>query len=463
MTNLRICFEQFKELGGVFNMDIENDAQRMLEKYPLCDHCLGRQFAFLGQGLDNEERGKIIKTLLTMNAHKMVLSKDNRGIKLLRILSENGSFPMATEMLRRLKRRTKEPRKCFLCEGHFEELESYVEKAVEMLKEYEFETFLVGVKLPTEVEEREDEFKAELSVQYGESLRSEFSRVFGKMLCEKTGKLVNFANPHIVILVNPFNGEMCLQVNSLFIMGRYRKLVCGIPQTRWLCPKCKGEGCLKCGGKGRIYLESIEELIGEPTLEVTQGGEYSFHAAGREDVDVRMLGRGRPFIIQVKKPRKRKIDLSDLEKRINMNANGKIEVRDLRLADKRMVRRLKLAESFQKTYNVTVKFDREISDEDISKLKDHMTNIIIRQQTPRRVLRRRADKVREKKIYETKIKRLSPNTIIMRIKCQGGLYVKELVTGDNGRTSPSVSEIVGANAEPLKLDVMQISTRSERR
>jgi len=47
----------------------------------------------------------------------------------------------------------------------------------------------------------------------------------------------------------------------------------------------------------------------------------------------------------------------------------------------------------------------------------------------------------------------------MKIRCQGGLYVKELVTGDEGRTEPNVSKIVDAKAEPLELDVLNVSVK----
>jgi len=44
----------------------------------------------------------------------------------------------------------------------------------------------------------------------------------------------------------------------------------------------------------------------------------------------------------------------------------------------------------------------------------------------------------------------------MIVRCQGGLYVKELVSGDEGRTSPSVSELLGFEAKTLKLDVLNV-------
>ena len=158
----------------------------------------------------------------------------------------------------------------------------------------------------------------------------------------------------------------------------------------------------------------------------------------------------------MKKPRRRRIDLTALEEAINGEAEGKIEVSGLHLVDKDMVRKLKRMEGAEKIYRVIVEFERAISDEEIERIKRTFTNMKIAQRTPLRVLHRRADKVREKYIYEVKIKRLKPNSAEMRIRCQGGLYVKELVSGDNGRTKPSVASIAGVKAEVKELDVLEV-------
>ena len=441
-------------------MEIAEKAQRMLEKHPLCDHCLGRQFAFLGYGMDNRDRGRTLKTLLAMKGHERALAGKKEGVQLLKMLAENAAFPMATELLKRLKRRPKKPRACYLCGGCFESLPTFVIKIMERLQDYEYDSFLVGIKLPTEAEEKGDEFKAQFEVQHSESMKNELSREIGKMLSDRTGKTVDFMKPQIVVLANPFTGDIGLQVNPVFIMGRYRKLVRGIPQSKWFCPKCRGRGCPECGGTGKLYPESVEEFIAEPVMEKVQGGDASFHGAGREDIDARMLGRGRPFIIQIRKPRKRTIDLPELERVINERATGKIAVRNLRLVDKGMIRRLKNLEASRKTYRLAVKFDRDVSDEELRKLEHSLTGAKVHQQTPTRVLHRRADRTREKHIYEASVKRISPNSIEVKIKCQGGLYVKELVTGDDGRTEPNMSKIVGSKAEPLDLDVLNIQAKT---
>jgi len=442
-------------------MDILEKAQRMLEDKPLCDNCLGRQFAFLGYGMENHERGRAIKILLTMKGHRLALLKRPEGIALLETLAENGAFPMAAVVLQKLEQTSKEKRECFLCKNRFNVLSSLVEKAVNMLRDYEYDTFLVGIKLPMEIEEREDELKAKFGIEHGENMRNEFSRLIGKMLLEAAGKRVDYMKPQIVVLLNPFTEEIELQVNSLFIMGRYKKLIRGIPQSKWLCRRCRGRGCSSCNWTGKMYPESVEELIAEPILEMTLGEDSSFHGAGREDIDARMLGTGRPFVIEIKKPRKRRLDLSELERLINERAQGKIEVLGLKYVDREAVVKIKDMESAQKTYRVTVEFEREVHDEELEKLRKALTDITVLQQTPTRVLHRRADLTREKHIYETKIKRISPNRIELTIKCQGGLYVKELITGDNGRTQPNVSEIIGAKAQPLELDVLSVMEEME--
>ena len=443
-------------------MGILEKAVQMLTEHPLCNHCLGRHFALLGYGVENMNRGKAIKLLLTMRGHQLTLSEGKTGIALLKTVASNGSFEMARDILKRFNKRAPAKRTCYLCDGKFERINALVKKAVNELENYEFATFLIGVELPLEVAEREDEFKANFNVTHGESMKSQFSRDIGKEIFEVTNRDVDYGKPDIVVLVNPFTNCIRLQINSLFIAGRYKKLVRGIPQSRWLCGKCNGRGCESCNWTGKKYQESVEELIGIPMLELAEGQEIAFHGAGREDIDARMLGSGRPFVLEVKEPKKRFIDLQRLEHAINERARGKVEVHNLRFADKDVVRRVKKAEAAEKVYCVIMEFGRNVSGEELEDVERMLSNVTVRQQTPQRVLHRRADLIREKYIYKAKVKRLAHNRAEMQIRCQGGLYIKELVTGDEGRTKPSVASILDIKATPLQLDVLSVVAGEEK-
>ncbi len=440
-------------------MSILQAVQKMLEKYPLCDSCLGRQFALLGHGIQNEDRGRTIKLSLAFEAHALALAKSKQGIAVLRVLATNGFSDISKEIASRLGEcidAEDVPKECFLCENKLRLCDDLAEKALGILQEYEYNSFLVGIDIPLNIAEREDEFRAEFGVSHGESLRKEFGRAVGKRIAEKNGKSVDFRRPEVVVLVEPFTFNVKLQANPLFIAGRYKKLVRSIPQSKWFCSECRGKGCVKCSWTGKMYSESVQEIVEKPILEATNGASASFHASGREDIDARMLGSGRPFVIEIASPKKRFLNLTKIKDEVNAFGAKRVVVLGLEFADRGGVRKLKGGESRQKEYRVLIEFERKITKEDMRFLEKNLTNVMIKQKTPVRVLHRRADKTREKYIYEVGLKKLSLQKAEMTLRCQGGLYVKELVTGDEGRTMPSVSELLKNRAKPFELDVLNI-------
>jgi tRNA pseudouridine synthase 10 len=440
-------------------MDVLKKAFEILSKYPLCDHCLGRQFALLGYSMENNVRGKSLKVSLILQANDLAAEKNVEGIKHLKVLASNGFSREAQETLKHLKKRIPKKDdaiKCALCDGKFEIVGDLTQKAIAAIEDYEFTTFLVGIELPLKVEEHEDEFKAAANVGYEESIKHEFGRLLGKAVAKHMGKEANYLKPDLVIIFNPFLERVRIQVNPLFVSGRYRKLVRTIPQSKWFCSDCRGRGCEKCGGTGKLYPESVEELSSKALLEATQGEEAFLHASGREDIDARMLGSGRPFVIEVSKPKKRFVDLTYIETQINAGAVGKVEVSGLRFTTKDVVRRLKNGENAQKEYSLLAEFENELSDQDLHMIEEKLSGVCIKQQTPLRVLHRRADLIREKYIYQVKVKKVSLKRALLEIRCQGGLYVKELVSGDEGRTVPNVSDLLNNRAKTLKLDVLNV-------
>ncbi len=97
-------------------MNVLANALQMIEKYPLCDNCLGRQFALLGYGLENNRRGEALKLTLTLQASAEAASKDSKSIKQLKVLATNGFSKVAEVTLKKLKKRLPktESKHCFL-------------------------------------------------------------------------------------------------------------------------------------------------------------------------------------------------------------------------------------------------------------------------------------------------------------------------------------------------------------
>jgi len=203
----------------------------------------------------------------------------------------------------------------------------------------------------------------------------------------------------------------------------------------------------------------VETLIGEVMRKFFEAEDYRLHAAGREDYDARMLGSGRPFVMELVRPRVRKVSLREVERAINEWAGGTIEVTGLRYASWELVEILKSrATETKKVYRALVEVEGEITPRELSELERALSGVVIEQRTPTRVLRRRADLLRRRKVYSVEARILGPNSFEMIIECDGGLYIKELVSGDGGRTRPSVSSILGKKAFCRELDVLEVKT-----
>jgi len=437
-------------------LDIIEIASSILKENALCDNCLGRQFAMLGHGLTNKKRGRTLKLACVLKGSMLEKEGKDQGTEILFSVAINGYSKVAISTLETLGFIIeKKDAYCCICRDAFNDLEGIARQAVDRIAEYEYDTFLVGIKVEVDIEDKEDELRSRFGIRWGESIRNEFSREIGKKVMEITSKKVNFKRPDILIEINPLQKKINFEVNSIFIKGRYRKLVRGIPQSEWFCRECKGMGCQRCKGTGKMYPDSIEELIAAPLLQVSKGERTKLHAAGREDVDVRMLGLGRPFIVEVKKPRVRTIELEGLKQTINQGSDGKIEVDNLKVSSKEEVRKLKLGEKADKIYRAIVKFAKELNAEDVNRIEG-LANTPINQVTPLRVSHRRAIKTRKKYLYGIKLKKFKQNIYEMLIRCEGGLYIKELISGDNGLTRPSIREISGISTKCIELDVIGV-------
>lgn len=392
--------------------------EKILSEHNLCDKCLGRLFSKAKKGVSNKDIGCYLRK--KTDAKKNIKSSD-----------------------------------CSLCQGLSDEVDHFCKLIIDSLKDYEYNTFLIGCKIDEDIIEKENELIKFAESEYSESIKNELNRNIGLKLEKKLDKLVDFEKPDIMIILDTSFDVVNLQISSLFIYGRYKKYTRDMPQTKWFCKICYGKGCRKCNYTGKIYENSVEVLASKEILKATKGADESFHGAGREDVDVRMLGAGRPFVLEIKNPKIRNIDLDELKEKINSSNKGFIEIDNLRFSDRDEIARIKNA-GFRKRYRVVIKSDTILNSEKLKKVTSSLQEASINQLTPLRVAHRRADMVREKHIYNCIVESVKDTIAILSLETESGTYIKELVTGDNGRTKPSITEIIGSPCEVVELDVIEI-------
>ncbi|MBR2254727.1 MAG: tRNA pseudouridine(54/55) synthase Pus10 [Candidatus Methanomethylophilaceae archaeon] len=383
-----------------------------------CDHCLGRMFAKQGYGLTNEQRGRMLREAL----------------------SDSGKdFAPADP--------------CPLCEDIFPLLPRFAEAAGEELAKVRSDNFLIGTKVEPEIAEREKAFIAEMGLEDAESLKAELNREIGKLVLPMAGRPVEFKQPQVVALVDTRFADVTLDIAPVFIAGRYNKLSREIPQTIWPCRVCHGKGCDHCHGKGKMYPTSVQEIIGDIAVEMAGGKEHFFHGMGREDIDARMLGDGRPFILEISQPMNRFVDLEELERRANVGELAKFN--SLHFVGREMVERYK-AEAAFKTYRVHVIPEGKVDKQAVVSVALSFKDTGIDQRTPRRVEHRRADLVRKRTIHWVRADSVTEDSFDLELETDSGTYVKEFVSGDDGRTEPSFSERLGVQCKVETLDVLAI-------
>jgi len=175
---------------------------------------------------------------------------------------------------------------------------------------------------------------------------------------------------------------------------------------------------------------------------------------GREDIDALMLGSGRPFVLEIKEPKVRKLDVQKLQDAIN-SSTDMIVISELRNSDSEEVVKIKSARP-EKSYRVNVSFSTPIDKENLKEVVISLGGISIAQRTPQRVSHRRADMVRERTVQKLEAELLSPTEAVFDITAEAGTYIKEFVHGDDGRTVPNIAEKLGVKCKVETLDVLQI-------
>ncbi len=402
--------------------EMADRARRAYDRGPLCDACLGRLLAEAGTGLTNAERGRIIRR----QVGRMAAGADSRDRA---CPAAPAAGPVQSP---RAAPRGLGPT-CTLCGGLFDEIDGWVARCRDALADLEFDTLLVTSRPDPAIVEREEALWTEVGGNLAEPYKQAFNREVGGRLCEALDVEPDFAHPDVVLVADHAAGTVTAEPRPLFIRGRYRKLVRGIPQCRWAA-----------------WPTSVQEIVAGPILGAAGGEDHVFHGCGREDVDVRCLGR-RPFVLEIVRPRRRRLDWAALEAEVNRDE--RVEVIGLERCPAGAAAEVKALRP-DKTYRALVHLAGPVEAAALDALEQLRGPI--RQRTPRRVAGRRANRVRCRRVRDLQWRPLGGRAVELSVRAQAGLYIKELVSGDAGRTRPSVSEVLGVGADCAELDVTAI-------
>jgi len=296
-------------------MELIDRVKKILEKYEICNECLGRQFHDILPRIKNREKGKILRTYAIINS---IYKKEEIKIK-------------KTE-------------KCYLCGNIFNKIDFYIEEVKKKLKNYEYKTFLIGSKIPPELISKEEEFWEENGVDFCEAIKSSFNREVGYNLKRMTKKQITFENPDIMAIVDIEKNKVDLQISPLYIKGGYKKNTT----------------------KGKVQ-KIIENLL----IKKTGASESIFYSVGRLERNVK-TNCYRPFVIMLRNPKKRRIGLKKTRQEINKMKS--LSVSTLSYSDKESIEKMKM-EKITASYLVTLKFDNNLKKEEIKRIRKKLLGL----------------------------------------------------------------------------------------
>lgn len=235
----------------------------------------------------------------------------------------------------------------------------------------------------------------------------------------------------------------------IFIGGRYNKYSRELSQSPWLID----------GVKKTEY--SVQELIVPFIQQKFSCKDIKFSSSGREDSDVRMLGNGRPFLLEIIEPKVGSAGftsdgLAEVEQTINQNSHDLIKVRTLQLIDKDKTVAIKYGEeNKRKVYSALIVTEKPITTDQLHCLND-TKELTILQKTPIRVLHRRPLLTRQRIIHSMNTQYINEQHFLLHLCTSAGTYVKEFVHGDFGRTVPNLCSILKQQVDIINLDVEEI-------
>jgi tRNA pseudouridine synthase 10 len=178
-------------------------------------------------------------------------------------------------------------------------------------------------------------------------------------------------------------------------------------------------------------------------------------------MDVRMGGEGRPFVLEAANPRGAvPSDAQLAAATAALHAGGRVGVRCLSVITRAQRESLRDGETEKsKAYRAVVALSRDVTAADVAALTGMGANaFMIAQQTPVRVLHRRAALTREREIQGLNVSLISghPRAFILELRCGAGTYVKEFIHGDWGRTAPALPDLLAPGAPPATADCLQL-------
>lgn len=323
---------------------------------------------------------------------------------------------------------------CSVCGGVMDRVWRMAELAAKKAKHFQFRTFTVGVSVPEGVQEREDEMRSNLRLKGNETIKTQAGRLIATEVSRGLGKQIDKGRPDVTLLADFGAEEVLVTSRPVYYYGRYCKPR-KIPQRRSLCGHCRGSGCKECKATGYEQVASVEGLLRKKLSGFSGSDKMTFTWLGSEDRESMVLPPGRPFVVEVKNPKKRKLP-GKFGVRVR---GGLVSVSKGRMLPSKPLR----LPAFRFRTRIRAVAAARVRPEALAGLRSHFKKTAVRFERPHN---RPAIKMVYKVAAETR-----GRALLIDAELDGGLPVKRFVSGE--LVSPSVSELLKTEVSCRSFDI----------
>ncbi|MGY5142153.1 MAG: tRNA pseudouridine(54/55) synthase Pus10 [Nitrosopumilus sp.] len=350
------------------NQNVQVLSKKILEKYDLCDYCLGRLFT---------------KTL-NLKSNKLLGKKLNSNKK----------------------------NRCYICKNIFDNLDYFIKLMSNDSSKYEYSSFSIGIILKPSIIERDDIIRSKFKLQGIDGIKTSITQEITKNFSKKMKKILDNRDPDIVFTLNFKDDSLEIRTKPIYLYGRYLKNERKLQQKQKSCDNCSGKGCRTCFFHGIAEFNSIEGIVSKFVFLKIGGTVTKFSWVGSEDKTSLVSGSGRPFFIKLFNPNKRSMKKTSFK-------DNSVEI----ICLKTIPTLPPLPVEFSSTLECRISSKQSINKNSLKKLLTISTNPVI--------VYEKSGKRYEKQITLFDYKLLNSHEFTIFLKFDGGLPVKRFVQGDD--------------------------------
>lgn len=182
---------------------------------------------------------------------------------------------------------------CEICHGIENQIYKITYKIIQATREYQYDTFLIGLTLDHSFYDNEDRFRSRFKIRGKQNIKASLLREIRKNFGKLSNKKIDLNSPDVTVnlqIGKKFETTVSVNSSTVILSGRYQKP----KRFRSICNNSDNEDSLE------INQRHIENILRKKLMTLFHSNSIIFWPIGKEEPVSLVLGNGRPFYVTIK-------------------------------------------------------------------------------------------------------------------------------------------------------------------